>query len=99
MEPEYLASQLRCPSGEKAREVGISMNTANYNLNRECIKLLELNDDNRVLEIGPGNGAFVQEILQEAKGINYEGIDISTALVAEATRLNDYQFRKVIAKF
>ncbi|SGZ03664.1 class I SAM-dependent methyltransferase [Moritella viscosa] len=99
MEPEHLASQLRCPSGDKALEVGISMNKANYNLNRECINLLELNDDNRVLEIGPGNGAFVQEILQEAKGINYVGIDISTALVAEASRLNDYQVRKGAAKF
>ncbi|CAM3083914.1 class I SAM-dependent methyltransferase [Moritella viscosa] len=99
MEPEHLASQLRCPSGDKALEVGISMNKANYNLNRECINLLELNDDNRVLEIGPGNGAFVQEILQEAKGINYVGIDISTALVAEASRLNDYQVRKGVAKF
>ncbi|QUM80452.1 class I SAM-dependent methyltransferase [Moritella sp. 5] len=99
MEPEHLASQLRCPSGDKALEVGISMNKANYNLNRECINLLELNDDNRVLEIGPGNGAFVQEILQEAKGINYVGIDISTALVAEASRLNESQVRKGIAKF
>ncbi|QUM84713.1 class I SAM-dependent methyltransferase [Moritella sp. 28] len=99
MEPEHLASQLRCPSGDKALEVGISMNKANYNLNRECINLLELNDDNRVLEIGPGNGAFVQEVLQEAKGINYVGIDISTALVAEASRLNDSQVRKGVAKF
>ena len=99
MEPEHLASQLRCPNGDKALEVGISMNKANYNLNRECINLLELNDENVVLEIGPGNGAFVQEILQEAKGMNYVGIDISTALVAEASRLNDTQVRKGIAKF
>ena len=99
MEPEHLASQLRCPNGDKALEVGLSMNKANYNLNRECINLLELNDENVVLEIGPGNGAFVQEILQEAKGINYVGIDISTALVAEASRLNDTQIRKGSAKF
>ena len=99
MEPEHLAAQLRCPNGDKAIDVGISMNKANYNLNRACINLLALKDEHSILEIGPGNGAFVEEILAEANDLSYVGVDLSAELVAQAHILNAPLVRQGRVKF
>jgi len=88
MEPQKLASQLRCPSGEQASEIALGMNQANASLNKKCIKLLSPTNNESVLEIGPGNGAFVQDIINEAEGITYKGLDWSDEMVSQAEQLN-----------
>ncbi|GIU52553.1 SAM-dependent methyltransferase [Shewanella sairae] len=88
MEPKIIASQLRCPEGEHAAGVAETMNDANYLLNQQCIKLLQFRSNDAVLEIGPGNGAFVGNILRSADNILYSGVDWSSDMVAEATRIN-----------
>ena len=89
MEPQKVASQLRCPSGEEAPEVAQRMNESNYSLNQKCIGLLQLRASDSVLEIGPGNGAFVGDIINVAEDITYMGLDWSAEMVAEAQRINE----------
>ena len=88
MESEVLASQLRCPHGDKASAVSQSMNEANYNLNKRCIDLLKLKCADTILEIGPGNGAFIKYILSKGEGVSYTGLDLSPDMVAEANQIN-----------
>lgn len=88
MEPQNLAAQLRCPSGDDAAEVALKMNDANRAVNQRCIELLQIESKDRVLEIGPGNGVFVRDIIRQAQDVSYAGLDWSAEMVAEAERLN-----------
>lgn len=90
MKPEVLASQLRCPNGDNASEISRSMNDANFNLNKKCIDLLKLKCTNTVLEIGPGNGAFVKYLLNQGERISYTGLDLSPEMVTEANQINKH---------
>ena len=89
MEPKDLASQLRCPNGAGASDVARGMNEANRSVNLKCIDLLRLTPGDQVLELGPGNGAFVADIVGTADRVAYVGIDWSAEMVAESNRLND----------
>ncbi len=88
MTPEQLAAQLRCPHGEDADDVGLSMNRANGALTLRSIALLDPAPGQRVLEIGPGNAAFATQVVHHAPGVQYTGLDLSAEMVAAATRLN-----------
>lgn len=83
-----LAAQLRQPSGENARETAASMNRANRETNRRAIELLRLKAHDKVLEIGPGNGAFAAQIVTAAAHVAYIGLDWSHDMVLEAQRRN-----------
>ncbi|WP_343651960.1 class I SAM-dependent methyltransferase [Stenotrophomonas sp.] len=80
LDARTLAAQLRQPHGEAALAVGESMNRSNAALNQAAIALLAVADHEQVLEIGPGNAAFVPLLLQ-AQGSRYLGIELSTAMV------------------
>lgn len=88
MTPKQLAAQLRCPHGDDADDVGLSMNRANGALTQRSIALLDPEPRQRVLEIGPGNAAFAPQVVKHAPGVHYTGLDLSTDMVAAATRLN-----------
>ncbi|AAV81625.1 class I SAM-dependent methyltransferase [Idiomarina loihiensis] len=89
MDPQILASQLRHPSGEHASEVALNMNSANGQLNVKCIDLLNLQNSESLLEIGPGNGVFAADIIKRADNLSYTGVDWSADMVAEAKRMNE----------
>lgn len=99
MESQKLASQLRCPSGAEAADVAQRMNEANRVLNHKCIDLLQLKAADSLLEIGPGNGAFVTDIINVADDISYTGLDWSLEMVAEAERFNEPLVAQKRAKF
>lgn len=88
MEPQELAQHLRRPAGAKGLEVGQVMNNVNAGVNRACHKLLAFGGSDRVLEIGPGNGGFVSEILEGRPDVTYTGLDWSSDMVAEAQKNN-----------
>ena len=87
-ELQQLAAHLRCPEGDGGREVGEMMNVVNGNMISKAIESLQLKDNDKVLEIGPGNGNHVKGILDSRTAIIYHGIDISDTMVAEAIKLN-----------
>lgn len=85
-ELQELAKQLRCPDGENGIKVGEMMNFTNSNIIVKSIESLDLQNNDTVLEIGPGNGSHVKDIIT-AKEIEYHGIDISETMVTEAQKL------------
>ncbi len=87
-EMEELARQLRAPEGENGIRTALNMNRANAGMTRRSVALMHLQAGDRVLEIGPGNGAFVPELLSAAENISYTGADISETMIAEAKKLN-----------
>lgn len=84
-----LAGQLRCPSGERGIVIAQNMDFTNANIISRAIESLNINNNERILEIGPGNAAHVWKVLEKASGVNYQGIDISETMIAEAEKLNE----------
>ena len=83
-----LAGQLRQPEGSLGIKIGENMNKGNRLMNLETIKQLEVSDNEHILEIGMGNGFFVNEIVGAAKNVNYTGCDFSQTMINEAKELN-----------
>lgn len=86
-ELQELAQQLRCPDGENGIKIGEMMNFTNSNIITKTIESLGLKNGDTLLEIGPGNGAHVKDIVKTAN-VGYFGIDISETMIAEAEKLN-----------
>lgn len=84
-----LASQLSKPEGEMGVKVGQNMEISNANMTAQAILALQIADDEKVLEIGPGNGQQVESILHGRVGVKYTGVDISELMVEEATKINE----------
>lgn len=64
------------------------MNEGNGAMNRFAIRDLDVPQRGHVLEIGMGNGCFVQEIIARAEGVRYTGVDYSEVMIEEAVGLN-----------
>lgn len=87
-ELQELAKQLRCPDGESGIKVGEMMNFTNSNIINKAIESIKLENGDRILEIGPGNGSHVKDIINSVTDLVYFGIDISETMVEEAEKLN-----------
>lgn len=88
IELKELAKQLRCPDGEGGIKVGEMMNFTNSNIINKAIESLDLQNGDIILEIGPGNGSHVKNIINTAIELEYFGIDISETMVEEAEKIN-----------
>lgn len=99
LEPKELAKQLRQPEGETGKQVGVQMNKGNKNICLNSYKVLHPKSGNHILEIGMGNGFFVQNLLEMAENINYTGADFSPTMVTEAELINNDQIAKGNVKF
>ena len=88
MDFEAVAAQLRKPEGDFGKKVGENMNATNEKMNRTAIDVMRLEAADTVLEIGMGNGAFCEDILQIHPTIRYTGCDFSETMVAEARDRN-----------
>ncbi|MEM8960787.1 MAG: class I SAM-dependent methyltransferase [Acidobacteriota bacterium] len=86
--PRDLAALLRRPSGPAAEAAADRMNTANERTNLEAIDALGIVADDRVLEIGPGNGTFAATMIERAPGVSYVGLDWAEEVVAIARKRN-----------
>lgn len=85
---QFKAAQLRRPHGAEATSTAEQMNSANHHTNIKAIEYLQLKACNRVLEIGPGNGRFVANLLSKAPQLSYVGIDWSAEMVEAGYELN-----------
>ena len=88
MDPKLIATQLRCPHGKDGAEVAKRMNQNNKSTNLVAISELAVVEGDSVLEIGPGNGAFVSAVLGDRPNVRYTGIDWSADMVATAKSIN-----------
>ncbi|AQG77884.1 class I SAM-dependent methyltransferase [Spirosoma montaniterrae] len=83
-----VASQLRQPHGDAGVEVGQRMNVGNELIYRRAIRQLAVQPNDRILELGPGNGLFARDLVGVAPSVRYTGCDFSEVMIAQANQLN-----------
>jgi len=86
--PAELASHLGNPKGEVGLAVGEFMNRVNMKLSEDAYRRLDLQRGDHVLEIGVGNGLFIDSLLQLAPDTRYTGVDISETMLTSAAQAN-----------
>lgn len=85
---EQTAAQLRCPDGEAGKLLGQGMNLRNLPMIVNAFSALNLQANERVLEIGYGNGGLLGYVLSLAKDVHYTGLESSSLMHAEALAFN-----------
>ena len=85
---QFIAAQLRKPEGDSGIQMGERMNEGNRYINEHTIEALAVSGNDRILEIGMGNGFFVRRILEGEPGVHYTGCDFSPEMVQECERRN-----------
>lgn len=94
-----LAHQLSNPQGEAGIETGKQMERTNANMIARTIDILNIKENEKVLEIGFGNGSHVGYLLNKAAGVQYTGIDISETMLQQALATNSEAISKQQAYF
>ena len=84
-----IARQLGKPDGELGLKTGLMMNKSNGAMIKRTVGLLHIQDNEQVLELGPGNGAHVDELMSDLVGVHYTGVDISETMIGEANKMNE----------
>lgn len=85
---QFIAKQLRKPSGDFAEKIGKKMNSMNETLYDFVIDAMELNDNEKILEVGFGNGKFFNKLFSKANNLHVNGIEHSREMVISANDLN-----------
>jgi ubiquinone/menaquinone biosynthesis C-methylase UbiE len=94
-----IATNLRKPEGELGKQVGQKMNEGNRHMNLYAIEAVEPSSGDDILEVGMGNGYFVNEIFSTVNDIYYTGCDFSQTMIDEAHRINAPLVHEGKAKF
>ena len=89
-----IAGQLRNPHGEGGLKMADVMHESNIAMTVAAIDAMDLQNNDRVLEIGHGNCAHLELVFAKAQSIQYNGLDISelmtdTAKSAHAKRVQE----------
>lgn len=85
---EFIARQLRKPSGDFAETIAEKMNQGNKPLFDLTLETMIPSDGERILEIGFANGKFFKELHNCASQLKIYGIDLSEEMVKSAAREN-----------
>ena len=93
------AEALKKPSGKLGVQIAEKMNNDNFLINQNTIEHLDLKNNNKILEIGMGNGFFVKDIFKINNSIRYTGCDCSETMVNEAIKMNDIFIKNGQANF
>jgi ubiquinone/menaquinone biosynthesis C-methylase UbiE len=83
-----IENQLSFPNGDKGIEVAKIMNETNIGMTQSAVSALSIKEGNSLMEIGHGNCAHLQFILDQAKKIRFTGLEISETMQQEAIRIN-----------
>lgn len=83
-----MASQLSCPTGEDGITTANMMHFNNIGMTKNTINSLTIIAQDRVLELGHGNGHHIPEILSATENISYYGLEISELMNKEASLFN-----------
>ena len=85
---KQLGRQLSHPKGFWGLIIGKFMNKHNRLMYADVYQLLNPSPNDTILEIGFGNGAFINELTHKIKPGKYIGIDISDTMIRSATQRN-----------
>lgn len=96
-----MAKLLRLPEGENAKIVTELMQSGNNRMYDFTFDQLELNKSGNasVLEVGPANGYFVNQLFSINSDLNYTGLDLSADMVKEASKINSEFVKNGTASF
>ncbi|MBI3611197.1 MAG: class I SAM-dependent methyltransferase [Nitrospirae bacterium] len=86
--PEFIAKQSRCPSGLFGLLLARIMATETYRENMAALQLMNLQPEDKVLEIGCGHGRTIAQAVAKTPQGFVAGLDISETMVQMATRHN-----------
>ncbi len=81
-------AQFACPTGKIGWLVGHLMGVKNAKMNAFAVEMLDVQPNDRVLEIGFGHGKAIRAIAERAKIGFVAGVDISDVMVRQAARRN-----------
>ncbi len=81
--PDFIVRQLAKPTGWLGRFILWRLNSANSDMNAATLKALAIKADDRILEIGFGGGALLEEIVRQ-KPQSVVGIEISQLAISKA---------------
>ena len=87
--PRNIAKQLRHPKGKLGKIVAGNMNRSNEVLYDFTLDLMDLQPNQRILELGFGNGKFFEKIFKRAGNIRVTGVDFSELMVRSARNYNE----------
>ena len=85
---QEIGKQSSKPSGETGIKVGKMMNTSNDPMYSFAARYFDLKDNDRILEIGFGNGNFFSKYFENNPNIKAYGIDYSETMCNEAVYSN-----------
>ena len=84
LDESILLPQLGCPAGEIGIAVGDMLERSNRAIIATSFDLLDLHANERVLEVGLGNGGHIADVLAQAARLRFTGIDLSPTMIAIA---------------
>ncbi|MBS8264489.1 class I SAM-dependent methyltransferase [Mesobacillus boroniphilus] len=85
---DSMAKQFEKPRGILGKLAGTIMYFENRKINRWSIQKLQVHKNDRILEIGFGPGYGIKTLMSTYRGIEVDGIDISSKMKNEATKRN-----------
>jgi len=85
---KFLAKHLRHPKGLIGRIIGNYMNRRNALMYKLTIDWMKIKDEDKILEIGIGNGKFIKDMIKKANSGFMAGIDISGTMIKQAQKIN-----------
>ena len=87
-DPEFVAQQLRKPSGKFAGKIGQKMDVVNEPLFNLTLETMDPAEDDHILEIGFGTGRYIHRLFSANKGIRVAGVDYSKKMMEMAKQHN-----------
>ena len=94
-----LASQLKCPMGDTGQELAHSLNLGNLHMIVSALNALGIEEDDRILEAGPGNGGLLNYVLSLAENLHYDGVEISPLMYEQARATNNVFIAEGLAEY
>jgi len=85
---DFIAAQLRTPSGDFANKIADAMDEANERLFDLTFQSMDVQDGQEILEIGFGSGKFVPRLLAAAGNLSLKGLELSEEMV-ELAKVNN----------
>jgi len=89
-----LERQLSCPTGAVGLEVARNMHENNLGMTVNTIDFLDLRDSHAVLELGHGNCNHLSILIEKARNLRYQGLELSETMYEEAQRCNANLMRR-----
>ncbi len=87
-EQQEFLTNLANPDGFYGQIAGSCFNAAFQNINQWAVELMAVQPGESVLEIGFGSGMAIQNLVQQTQATYIAGIDCSSLMVRDATKLN-----------